>query len=42
LPYTALTGTNGTDALKEFAEIVFTEYGSTLLESLIVKGKSLL
>ena len=41
LPYTALTCTNGTDALKEFAEIVFTEHGSTLLESLIIKGKPL-
>lgn len=41
LPYTALTCTDGTDALKEFAEIVFTEHGCTLLESLIIKGKSL-
>ena len=41
LPYTALTCTNGTDALKEFSEIVFTEHGSTLLEPIVVKCKSL-
>ena len=41
LPYTALTCTDGTDALKEFTEVVFAEHGSTLLEPIVVKGKSL-
>ena len=40
LPNTSFTGTNGTYALQQFAEVVFAENGSAPLQPFVIEGKA--